>query len=347
MENKNSKVAFLVILLILLIAFFGIIRPFILPALFATLVAVICHPIYQMFLKILKGKRYVAALFSTVFAIMCVIVPLSVVVAVVITNLADVVSFITTQLQVGQVAENLDRLNIWISTQLTNYSSIIPQDFNLREVLLNVLAGISKIIYQYSPKFLTVTLSVVGALFLTVIFSFVFFAEGGRIYHNILSLLPLEEKHKTILASDVRGVITGTFLGMVATSIAQGILIGIGFWIVGISNPLVWGLVAIGITLVPVIGGPLVYIPASMAMFFNGQTGSGIFLLIYGVGVVSMVDNLIKPLIMRGKVNVHPILLAIGIVGGGIWLGPSGVIVGPLVVVLMMAMLKIYQREFL
>ena len=347
MENKNSKMAFLVLLLVLFVAFFGIIKPFILPVLFAILVAVICHPIYQMFFKLLKNKRYVAALFSTIFTITCVIVPLGIVVAIVISNLADVVSFIISQIQAGQVAENLDKLNLWISAQLAKYSSILPQDFNLREVLLNVLTGVSKIVYQYSPKFLTVTFGVVGEFILTVIFSFVFFAEGGRIYHNILSLLPLEERHKAILASDVRGVITGTFLGMIATSIAQGFLIGIGFWIAGIPNPLVWGLVAIGITLVPVIGGPLAYVPASIAMFFDGHTGSGTFLLIYGVGVVSTIDNLIKPLIMRGKVNVHPILLAIGIIGGGLWLGPSGVIIGPLVVVLMMTMLKIYQREFL
>jgi predicted PurR-regulated permease PerM len=162
-----------------------------------------------------------------------------------------------------------------------------------------------------------------------------------------MSLLPLEPEHKQVLAKEVAGVITGTFAGMVATALAQGILIGIGYWIAGIANPLVWGVVAIGVTLIPVIGGPAMYIPPAIALIIGGSMGKGIFLLIWGVAIVSMADNIIKPIVMRGKVDVHPVLLALAIIGGSMWLGAIGFIVGPVVVALMLTMLRIYRREFM
>ena len=111
----------------------------------------------------------------------------------------------------------------------------------------------------------------------------------------LMSLLPLDPNHKQVLAKEVASVITGTFAGMVATALAQGILIGIGYWIAGIDNPLVWGVVAIGVTLIPVIGGPVMYIPPAIALIIGGSMGKGIFLLIWGVAIVSMADNVIKP----------------------------------------------------
>jgi len=134
---------------------------------------------------------------------------------------------------------------------------------------------------------------------------------------------------------------------MVLTACAQGLLIGIGYWIAGISNPAVWGALAIGVTLIPVIGGPVMYVPPAAALIIGGHFYSGLFLLLFGVGIVSTVDNVIKPLAMRGKVNVHPVLLALALVGGTFWLGTAGIIVGPVVVALMLAMIRIYRKEFL
>jgi predicted PurR-regulated permease PerM len=89
------------------------------------------------------------------------------------------------------------------------------------------------------------------------------------------------------------------------------------------------------------------YLPASVALIIGGSMGSGIFLLIWGLTLVSMADNVIKPVVMRGKVNVHPVLLALAIIGGSIWLGAVGFIVGPVIVAMMLAMIRIYRREFI
>ncbi len=347
MQNKSSKTAFLVLLALLIIAFGAIIKPFLLPAIFAVLVVVICKPVYGLCMGLCRDKRYLASLVATLFVTLCIFIPLGLVVAIIINNAGDVINYVTQQLAGGQVAHSLDVLNEWITGKMNQFLGFVPAEFNLRHTIVGLLQSASGMIYQYSPKVFAVTAGLLGGFILLVILVLVLFAEGEMIYQNIISIVPLEAGHKKILASEVRGVITGTFLGQMATSVAQGILIGIGFWIAGINDPWIWALVAIGVTMIPVIGGPLMYLPAAFALMVNGSWGRGLFLLIYGVGIVSMIDNLIKPLVMRGRVNIHPILLALGLIGGGIWMGPAGIIVGPLVVALLMAMLRIYQREFL
>lgn len=345
MGNKAPKIAFLVLLAILLAAFCVIVRPFLLPALFALVIAVICNPIYNFLLKLVR-QRHVAAFITTVFVCICILIPLGMAVAVIVLNAADAVHYVTSQLEAGQIATALDNANVWFAAKMSGFADILPENFSLRASLIDSLKEAGKVIYQYSPKVITATVSAVGGLLLLVILLFVFFAEGGRMYESILGLMPLKNEHKKLLAREVRTVISATFLGMIATSVAQGILIGIGFYFAGISNPVFWGLTAIGVTLIPIIGGPLMYIPAVTALAIGGETGKAAFLLLYGVLIVSLIDNLIKPLIMRGKVNINPVLLALSLIGGALWIGPAGIILGPLVVVLMIAMLRIYQREF-
>lgn len=344
--KKSPRFAFLITLIILILAFVAIIKPFLLPLLFATLVVVICKPINARFEKLFRGKRYVSAIFSTLFVIVCVIAPIGFILGYIISNSVVLANNIASELQSGQIAHGFDAANAWVSAKAVEYSYIIPAELDLKETAITVLKSIGKVAYQYSPKVVAATAGVVGKLLLMIVFIYMLFAEGKNIFRSIMSLLPLETSHKEILAGEVRGVISGTFFGLVATALAQAFFIGIGFWIAGISNPLMWGIIAIGVTMVPVVGGPLMYVPASVAMALTGNQGKAAFLILWGILLVSTVDNLIKPLALRGKVKVNPILLALGIIGGGIWLGPSGFVIGPLVVVLMMAMLKIYEREF-
>jgi predicted PurR-regulated permease PerM len=223
----------------------------------------------------------------------------------------------------------------------------VPAELNIRAKLLEFLGAAGKVAYEYSPKVFSATAGLVTGFLLVEIFLLMFFAEGDRLQQVLLSLIPLEPEHKQVLTKEVSGVITGTFAGMLVTALVQGILIGIGYWIAGIDNAFVWGVVAVGVTLIPVIGALAMYLPPAVALIVGGSMGSGIFLLIWGFALVSMADNIVKPVVMRGKVNVHPVLLALAIIGGSLWLGAVGFIIGPVIVALLLAMLRIYRREFL
>ena len=347
MNTWAPRIAFLVLLVFLMIGFGVIIRPFLLPALAALIIAVICSPVNRVFLRLLRGRKRLAALAATCVVTLCILGPLSTLISIAAVNSVDAVKSVIRNLQVGQIAQAIDRINAWAQEAAAQVPGLQLEDLNIRARLLEIVSSIGSVLYQYSPKFFTATLTMVAGAVLIVIFLFVFFLDGARLCSALTSLIPLKDEHKNILLQEITSVITGIFAGMIATAFVQGLLIGIGYWIAGIANPLVWGVLAVGVTLIPVIGGPVMYVPPAVALMLGGHWYQGIFLLLYGILIVSTADNIIKPLALRGRVNLHPVLLALALVGGTLWIGAAGVIIGPMVVALMLAMIRIYRKEFL
>jgi len=347
MNAQASRVSFLVLLIILMISFGVIIKPFLMPALTALIIAVICWPVNRVVLRFARGRRILSAILATVVVTLCILVPLSTLITFAVVNSVGAVKTIIGKLEVGHIAQALDQINAWIQAKAAQVPGLELPEVNLRARLLEIVSALGSLLYQYSPKVFTATLTIFFGAVLVVIFLFIFFLDGPGLYGALISVVPLKDEHKKILVEEITAVITGVFAGMIATACAQGLLIGIGYWIAGISHAVVWGVLAIGVTLIPVIGGPIMYIPPALALLIAGHWYQGIFLLLYGICIVSTVDNIIKPLAMRGKVNVHPVLLGLALVGGTAWLGAAGVIVGPMIVALMLAMLRIYRKEFL
>ena len=347
MQNRSSRTAFLVLLFLLVIAFGLIIRPFFAPALIALLIAVICQPINRLCQRVLRERRYLSASLATIIVALCILVPMGIIISIAAVNAVSAVQALTDKLQVGAIAQSIDQLSLWLQQHLQSIAGIDTPRLDLREQLISWLSSAGSLAYDYFPRIFSATTNIFAGGILIVIFLFIFFAEGPGLFRAIMEILPLQEHHKKIMTDELTSVITGTFTAMIATAIAQATMIGIGFWIAGISNALVWGVLAVGITLIPIIGGPIMYVPPAVALLLNGHIGSGIFLLLWGVGIISTIDNVVKPIAMRGKVKVHPVLLALAIIGGTLWLGLLGLIIGPMVVALMLAMLRIYRQEFL
>ncbi|MCX8043567.1 MAG: AI-2E family transporter [Desulfobacterota bacterium] len=347
MNARAPRISFLLLLIILMISFGVIIRPFLLPALIALIIAVICWPVNRVFLQLLRGRRTLAAIFATIVVALCILVPLGTLISIAAVNSVSAIKTVISNLEVGHIAHALDRINMWVQDKASQVPGVQLPELNIRARLLEAVSAFGSFVYQYSPKVFTATISLFFGAVLIVIFLFLFFLDGPVLFNALISLVPLKGEHKDILVKEIAAIITGTFTGMIATACAQGLLIGIGYWIAGIANPLVWGVLAIGVTLIPVIGAPLMYVPPAIALMIGGHWYQGIFLFLYGVFIVSIADNIIKPLAMRGKVNVHPVLLALALIGGALWLGGAGIVVGPMIVALMLAMLRIYRKEFL
>jgi len=345
--SRTSKISFLVLLALLMAAFIFIIRPFLVPALIALIITVICWPVNRLCIRLCRGRRYAAAFLSVVLVLVCILGPLGTIIGFAATNAASAIKTAMSHMEAGSVAHTVDHVNLWLQGKLNAFPQILPAGFDMRARLLEFMSTAGKFAYEYSPKVFSATAGVVTGMVLVLLFLLIFFAEGERLQQALLSLLPLDPEHTQALTKEISGVITGTFAGMVITAIVQGLLIGIGYAIAGIDNALAWGVVAIGVTLIPVIGAPAMYLPPAAALLFSGSPFRGIFLLVWGLALVSMADNIIKPLVMRGKVNVHPVLLALVIIGGSLWLGAIGFIIGPVIAAMMLAMLRIYRREFI
>jgi hypothetical protein len=140
-----------------------------------------------------------------------------------------------------------------------------------------------------------------------------------------------------------RAIVTATLL----SAAAQGVLAGVGFYVCGLRGSVaLLSLLTMIVALVPFTGAAVVWVPVALYLyFFQGETWTAVGLAVYGTVVISLVDNLIKPLVLHGQSKLHPLLALLSVLGGVRALGPVGILVGPMVVVFLITLLRIVQRE--
>jgi len=168
--------------------------------------------------------------------------------------------------------------------------------------------------------------------------------EWPRIAQRLERILPLEPRHTRALMIEFRDVSRSALVGTVATALIQGILAAIGYEIAGVGTPLTWGLITAISSLLPLVGTFLVWVPLAGYTIVNGQIGRGIFLLLWGGFVVSLVtDYVIRPRLVGHKGSGHPLLMLVSLLGGIEVMGLAGLIMAPVLMSLFLAVLKIYE----
>ena len=172
------------------------------------------------------------------------------------------------------------------------------------------------------------------------------FREAEAFIARIRQLLPLEPKLKESLFYEVRTITQAVLYGQVMTAVIQGTLGAIGLLAFGVSNWLFWGAIMIIMAFLPVLGTPIVWVPAAVGLILDGETGRAVGLLIYGSTIVMNIDNFLRPRLMSGHTKVHPVLILIGVLGGLKVFGFVGMLVGPLILALLVAFIKFYEQAY-
>jgi predicted PurR-regulated permease PerM len=133
--------------------------------------------------------------------------------------------------------------------------------------------------------------------------------------------------------------------GVLAVGAAQGVLVGLAFWVLGLPSPILWGVVTSLFSMVPLVGSGAVWAPAVLLLVLSGSWGKGLLLLGWGVGVVGMVDNFVRPYVMSGQVKLHPLLLFFALLGGVKAFGLIGIFVGPVILAITMTLISLLREE--
>ncbi len=175
---------------------------------------------------------------------------------------------------------------------------------------------------------------------------FFLFRDGPTLFHRFKELVPMDEKHKDVIAHQLYITVTSVVRGVFIVALAQGILAGIGYLVVGVTSPVVLAFATILTAIIPLIGAATIWLPVSIFYLAQGYTGHGIFLLLWGVLVVSLVDNFLRPILIGSRAKLPILFLFFGILGGIKVYGPMGIFLGPLVVALLIAFIKIYREEY-
>lgn len=173
-----------------------------------------------------------------------------------------------------------------------------------------------------------------------------FLLDGPRILESLKGLSPVNDAYEEELIQEFHSVSRAVVVATLLSAVAQGLLAGIGYYFAGMDSVFLLTLVTTCLALVPFLGAASVWIPVCLFLYFvDNNLWAAIGLGIYGASVVSMADNFIKPYVLHGASNLHPLLALLSVLGGVTALGPIGILVGPMVVVFLQTLLKILQRE--
>ena len=180
---------------------------------------------------------------------------------------------------------------------------------------------------------------------ITLLIMFFFLRDHEQYSRDILSMLPLPPGRVDELSSTVRNTITANIYGMVVVGAAQGALMGLGWWMVGLPAPVLWGAIAAIFSLVPLVGPSLVWWPGAIVLALQGKWIQAAVLVAWGAVVVSSVDYIVRPKFARGRANVNTLLVLLSLLGGIKAFGAIGIIAGPVVLSVVTVLLKIVREE--
>jgi predicted PurR-regulated permease PerM len=186
---------------------------------------------------------------------------------------------------------------------------------------------------------LNLTISLFGLFYLLL--------QPHETWAAVQPYIPFSAKNTEKLRQRFRDVTSATIIGTGVTAAIQGVLVGLGFWLTGLSNAMFWGVVTVVFAILPVVGSGLVWGPGALALILAGRTAPGLLLALWGAAVVGNVDYVIRPRIFKRWANIHPLVTLLGALAGVPYFGVLGLLIGPLALSYFFELIKMYREEYL
>jgi predicted PurR-regulated permease PerM len=188
------------------------------------------------------------------------------------------------------------------------------------------------------------TMSTLFAFLLMLFLLFFFLRDGDAMFARTRALIPFEEERKEHLLSHIAELTRAIVFGTAVTSLLQGLMVGIGFAIAGLASPVVFGVLAALASMLPIGGTALIWVPGAAWLFFTAHWGLGIFMVIWGA-LSSSMDNVLRPLLISGRASISALAVFLGVLGGISAFGPIGIVAGPVILSLALALLQFFEDE--
>ena len=335
MARIISLIVLVVLVLLFGLLFFEVMAGFLVPLFLAVLLAVLCRPLHHWIRLQLKGRVRVAAALTTLAVLLIVFTPVLLIT-------------LRTIAEAQTIVDNQDfRLNPdMLGRIVTDVNERTGLELNADVIQKDVVAWGQRTlgaIATRTPGFLGELLLGLGIMTIALYY---FLADGDQMIVGVGRLLPLEMAHQQRLLDEFGSISRAVAAATLLSALAQGLLAGVGYYFTGLPSVFLLTMLTILAGMIPFVGATIVWLPAALWLgFFADRWGAAIFLAAWGAVAVSMVDNLVKPLILHGQSNLHPLLALLSVLGGVQALGPIGIFVGPMAVVFLQAGLKMLNTE--
>lgn len=315
----------------LLLTFF-LLKPFANYLVLAAILTYFLRPLQRRLLPVVRSPA-LCAILLIILVIVLVVVPTFYLTSHLITQ-------VTAAYNNFKEANTLERFTAFV--QMKTGSAI-----HLESVLLKLLDNVREFLVGAAPNFLGSLASLVIGLFIIFFVMYYTLQMSGDVGHHLARLIPLEADLKEKMLEEVQAVLEGVLYGQFVTALIHGAAMGVGFAIFGIQNALFWAVLMTILSFVPVLGTPIIWVPAAVSLMMEGHVWLGLGLLVYSSVIVAVIDNVLKPRLISDKSNIHPVVVMIGVLGGLKLFGFIGLVIGPLVLALLMRLLVFYEEVYL
>lgn len=343
MRRRQASTWFLIALAaVALYLCYVIAKPFLSPIFAAIVLAIVFYPLHARMEVSLRRPSLTATL-STILVMLIVAIPAVLVGLAVTRELGQLYGWLS-QKSAAQGGLNPYLLHLLEGPLAAISRYIDVSRLDLRSSLLGWVEQASRYLVAVGAKAVSNIFSLILGIVVAFFTLFFLFRDGPRIRQRTVAVLPLTGEQAGRLVTGISETIVASVYGGIAVALAQGGLTGVAFWVLGLSSPVVWGLVAAMASLVPVVGTGIIWAPAAIVLLVGGHWVKALILVGWGAAVVAQVDAVLRPYVVSGRAKMHNLLIFFALLGGVRAFGIMGIFIGPVVVSVTIAVLDMLRE---
>ncbi|HEV2912883.1 MAG TPA: AI-2E family transporter [Pyrinomonadaceae bacterium] len=314
-------------------------QPFVNVLAWAAVLVVFFYPVHRR-LVARTGRPATSALLSSLFVIVVILLPLTLITFAVINQMAGVLQ--NLQASVATLLDPnspvLGRLTGWLG-QYVNIEQLYSQQF-----LLDRLKGLSGTIAGSTLGFVGGLVGVVVQIFFVIFTMYYLFRDGDRIVRALPEMLPLERAQSEAIFARTSDVISASLYGVLVIAMIQGALGGLAFWMLGLPSAIVWAVIMTFLSMIPMAGAFFVWVPAAIYLAVTGHWGKALILVAWGTLVIGTIDNFLRPKLVGERTKLHELFIFFSVLGGLKVFGVLGIVLGPVVLAITLALIDVFRH---
>jgi predicted PurR-regulated permease PerM len=340
--QKNRQVRWIGLLAATLIALYlcwRMLDPFIEVLLWAIVLVIVFYPVHKRILARVGSPGW-SALLSCLLVIVTIVVPLTLITFAVIRELTHFAQNFQANAEIL-----LDPNSPYVGRALSWLGQYIDVDqIRSQQFVAERLKGLSGVIAARTLGFVGGAVGFIVEVFFVIFTMYYLFRDGVRLRAALFDLLPLEESKGREIVGRTGEVISASVYGVLVIATIQGVLGGLAFWALGLPSPLLWGVVMIFLSMIPVAGSFVVWVPAAIYLAVTGHWPKALILAAWGTFAIGTVDNFLRPKLVGEKTRLHELLIFFSVLGGLQVFGILGLVLGPVIVAITIALLDVLRQ---
>jgi len=343
MQKNTPYILFLTLVLLVTVSFFLLIKDFLLACFWAIILAVVFDPIYQRIRQYLKNSEILPLFLTMMMIILVFVIPL----LTITLMITEESTLLYQKIQGGEINPQI-YFEDTLALLLPKFNKFSHMDaLSVDQISTsagNAFAQAVKYIAQQVPTLTQNLLNLIVQFALVFYILFFLLRDGHQLIRKLISLIPIGDGIEKELFDRFTSVARATVKGGLIVAILQGSIGGFLFWFVGIPAPFLWGMLMIVLSLLP-IGSAIIWAPAAVILFLQGETIKAIMLLSVGVLAIAMVDNFLRPRLIGKDSKMSDYLILVSTLGGLAWFSLTGFVLGPIIAALFITCWDVMGQE--